>query len=299
VITALILGVLCGGAAVVAYRALSPPPPPLQMTFDRLQRTDLAQISEVAPIEEGPLTQLFGRLGRQLLGFSGLNVARVEPELNLVGRTVEQHMAKKTMLGVFGLVLPSLYTVVMVLGGISVPFVLPVVSGLAFGIIFFFVPDLTLRSEAEEHRTAFRQSLGSFLDLVVIGLAGGAGVEHALRDASLIGDGWAFGQLRRALDVTAYTGETPWGALSRLGDELGISELRELAASVSLAGVGGARVRESLAAKAESLRDHALARAETEAQSATERMAFPVVMLFIGFLVLIGCPAVATIMTGI
>jgi hypothetical protein len=65
---------------------------------------------------------------------------------------------------------------------------------------------------------------------------------------------------------------------------------------VSLAGTEGAKVRESLTVKADSLRKHALAAAEAEAQSATERMTLPLVMLFFGFLVLVGFPAVVAVL---
>ena len=176
--------------------------------------------------------------------------------------------------------------------------VLPAGVSLALGTFFFFVPDFSVRSEAADRRAEFRQALGSFLDLVVISLAGGAGVESALRDAASIGNGWAFRQMDNALGVTALTGETPWAALARLGDEVGVDELSELAASISLAGTEGARVRESLAVKATSLRDHALAEAEAEAQATTEKMALPVVLLFLGFLILIGFPAVDIILSG-
>ena len=52
-----------------------------------------------------------------------------------------------------------------------------------------------------------------------------------------------------------------------------------LAASVSLAGTEGAKVRQSLAAKAAALRTHQLTDAEGSAQAATERMSLPVVLL--------------------
>jgi len=70
----------------------------------------------------------------------------------------------------------------------------------------------------------------------------------------------------------------PWEA----GPRARIGELSELAASVSLAGTEGAKVRASLAAKAASLRTHELAEAETADQAATERMSLPIVMLFAG-----------------
>ncbi len=118
-------------------------------------------------------------------------------------------------------------------------------------------------------------------------------------DAASIGNSWAFDLMRRALDSARLARETPWSALGRLGQELGIGELSELAASVALAGTEGAKVRASLAAKAASLRTHELAEAETADQAATERMSLPIVMLFAGFLFFIGFPAVERVLTGL
>ena len=56
-------------------------------------------------------------------------------------------------------------------------------------------------------------------------------------------------------------------------------------------------MRESLGVKASSLRDHALADAEAEAQETTEKMAVPTVMLFLGFLILVGYPAVSAVLS--
>jgi tight adherence protein C len=71
--------------------------------------------------------------------------------------------------------------------------------------------------------------------------------------------------------------------LGQLGAEVGVSELEELAAAVSLAEREGASVRQSLAAKAVSIRDHQLADVEAHASSATVRMAAPLVLLGLGF----------------
>ena len=59
----------------------------------------------------------------------------------------------------------------------------------------FSLPDLGIHAEAGKRRADFRHALGSFLDLVVISLAGGAGVEGALSEAAAIGHGWSFAQL--------------------------------------------------------------------------------------------------------
>jgi Flp pilus assembly protein TadB len=286
-------------AAFASWRLLFPPAPPLSAAIARLQRrNELTRITSAG--DEHDASDLLGRtigaaLGRTLTNL-GLRLDSLEPDLRLVGRSLEQHLGQKVLVGFFGLALPQITMLMLQLAGMHVGVTIPLVVSLGLGILFFFVPDLTLRSEANDRRDSFRHALSSFLDLVVISLAGGAGVESALRDAASIGRGWAFAQLRAALEGANLTGETPWAAMARLGEDLGINELAELSASVSLAGTEGAKVRESLAVKAGSLRDHALADAESEAQASTERMAMPVVMLFIGFLILIGYPAMATIL---
>ena len=301
-IVPLLLGALVGLGAIVSWRLLFPSPPPLQAAIDRLQRRNqLVRITH-ADRADG-ISDFLGRtvgasLGRILRNL-GLRLDSLEPDLRLVGRSLDQHLAQKVVLAFFGLALPAVVAAVWTVGGFSVPLTFPTGVGLVLGVFFFFAPDISLRSETEERRKAFKQALGSFLDLVVISLAGGSGVESALRDAAGVGRGWAFAQLRNALEVTALTGETPWAALARLGEEVGVTELVELSATVSLAGTEGARVRDSLAVKSASLRDHALAEAEAEAQSTTEKMALPVVLLFLGFLILIGYPAVDAVVNNL
>mgnify|MGYP003288252196 CR=1 FL=1 len=155
------------------------------------------------------------------------------------------------------------------------------------------------RGLAEKRRRSFRHAVGAFLDLVAISLAGGTGIEGALHGSVALGRGWGFARLGEALDHARLAGQTPWVALARVGEDLGVSELRELAASLVLAGHEGAKVRQSLAAKAASVRLHQLADLESEAAEATERMVLPIGLLFFGFLVFIGYPAVAAIITGI
>ena len=72
---------------------------------------------------------------------------------------------------------------------------------------------------------------------------------------------------------------------------MGVPELEEAAASVGLSGTEGARVRQSLAARAASLRSHRRADAEAEAHMATQRMTVTMVLLLIGFLAFVLFPA--------
>jgi hypothetical protein len=73
-----------------------------------------------------------------------------------------------------------------------------------------------------------------------------------------------------------------------------VRELDELQAAMTLAG-GGAQVRESLIAKAEAIAERDLADTEAAAQARSETMVLPVALMFAGFLLLIGYPALAAL----
>ena len=96
-------------------------------------------------------------------------------------------------------------------------------------------------------------------------LAAGRGVEQAMETASRAGQGWAFAELRGALHAGYVRGEPPWVALERLGDELGVGDLTELASTVALAGEEGAAVRTTVAAKARTIRERMSADSEMAA----------------------------------
>ncbi|MFD5089854.1 type II secretion system F family protein [Amycolatopsis thailandensis] len=234
--------------------------------------------------------------GLRMLGLPG---TKIEADLRVTGRGTDTHLASKAVLATSGLLAPWLLQALLALGGLSLGVEVPLLGGLVLAALGFLAPDLEVRAKAVRSRREFRDALSAFLDLVWITLAGGAGVEAALGDAAAVGTGPAFDKIRRALHAAQLTRTTPWATLRRLGEELGITELAELAASISLAGTEGARVRASLAAKAQALRTHQVTDAETDAQAATERMALPVTLLFLGFLGFIAYPAVIQVLNGL
>lgn len=166
---------------------------------------------------------------------------------------------------------------------------LAVVAG---GVGGWFYARVDLASDARTARREFRHTTAAYLELVTILMAGGAGVETAMFDAVTIGRGRAFRHLRAALISAQARREEPWRAFGQLGQRLGIPELEEFEASMTLAG-GGAHVKDSLTAKASSMRAKDLAEAEATAQARSETMVLPVALMFAGFLLLIGYPALA------
>jgi Flp pilus assembly protein TadB len=286
VIGALLIGAGLGFGLLLVARAFSGRQVGLAVALAAIERRPAPEVT--------PLRQ-HERLGLGVVGLLG-GTHRVAADLRVTGRTSARHAVEKLAAALAGFVVPLLVGVVLVGGGVVVPAGAVAAAALGFAAAGFLLPDLLLRRTAAARRAAFTAALSSYLDLVTVVLAGGAGTETALELAAEAGDGWAFAELRRALARSRALRQSPWDCFAELGDELGVATLQELAASVRLAGQQGARVRASLAAKAASLRGHQLATVEAAAQSASERMALPTVLLFTGFLLFIGYPAVAEIL---
>jgi Flp pilus assembly protein TadB len=183
--------------------------------------------------------------------------------------------------------------------GMPIPmfWVIPVVG--AFFAVGFVLPDVWVKARAKRNRMTFLFSFSSFLDLTNVLLSGGAGMETALIAASEAGDGVAYAKIREALTRARSTHRSPWHELQKLGDTLGLEVVSEVGASIQLAGEHGARVRSSLAKRAEPVRHKQSAEVEAAANAATERMGLPMVLLFLGFLVLIGYPAADQMLQGL
>lgn len=125
------------------------------------------------------------------------------------------------------------------------------------------------------------------------------GVEGALQSAASVGDDPILLRLASAIEQARDRGEPPWVSLARLGETIGVGELVELSAAISLAGTEGARIRSTLSARAATIRRHELSETESEANAMTERLFLPGTLLLVGFLIFIGYPAFARIAGGL
>jgi len=208
---------------------------------------------------------------------------------------MEGFLATTVVLGALGLVLgPTLIAMLLALGAGIGP-ALPVGIGLICAIGFGAVPFLTLRQEAGVRRRDFRHAVGSFLDLVAMNLAGGRGVPEALVAAAQVGGGWPFARIRDTLAFARLQGLTPWAALGRLGEELKIDELRDLSAALTLVADDGAKVRQSLAARAATLRRRELSETEGKAAERSQSMLVAQLVICLGFLLFLAYPAIYSI----
>ncbi len=218
----------------------------------------------------------------------------IRSDLAVMNRSVESHIGNTLIVAIVGAFAPALaLSPLMLMGYVSpvVPMWLALLGALGGAVI----GQLQLRSEANERRRDFRHVVSAFLDLVSMNLAGGRGVPEALSAAAGVSQGWGMVRLRETIENARLQGITPWNALGRLGDEMKVEELRDLAAALALVAEDGAKVRDSLTARAASMRQRELADSETRAQERSQSMLVAQLLLAAGFLVFLIYPALAGI----
>lgn len=274
-------GVLAGLGVFIVASQLVPGGPRLDVALARIHAAG-------APDLELPAVQ--SALRRLTTAVPWLPMPSAD--LALLGKDREQWLVSKLACGVLGLILVPLVTVVLAMEGVRLPLTVPAITSLALGVGLFFAPDLVTRVNAAEKRTDFRHALTSYLDLVALERGAGAGPTEALEAAAQIGGGWAFERIAAALDASRKASRPPWEGLAALAAQTGVTELADLAEIAEVAGHEGARILQTLAARAESMRNESLASTQAKAGSRSTTMVVPIALLGIGFLLLLIFPVI-------
>jgi len=212
-------------------------------------------------------------------------------DLELLGITEVDFVRRLIQRTIFATVGGLLSTILWISFWDKPPFIVVILLCLAVPYISWQVPVKQVATASRMRRSDMDFAVAVYLDLVNVLLAGGAGVETAMLAAAGAGDGFSFEQIRLALVRAQSSRGSYWDSLRELGERTGVESLEDVAHSVQLAGEHGARIRQSLAAKATALRSKNLARIEHEAEQRTEHMGLPIVLLFLGFILLVGYPA--------
>lgn len=293
---ALAAGAFAGAGIALLVYIFSQPQPGIAATLTRLERgtqRSAATRSAAGPKPESRLERARQGIGARMeseAASRGWSLWRTRADLAVMNKTLTTHLGTKALLGLGCFIwFPIVFTLLGFGSGLGAPLII----GLLAGVAGFFLPDLQLRREAEKRRRDFRHVVGSFLDLVAMNLAGGRGLPEALMAASSFGDHWAMVRLRQALSNARIMGWTPWESIARLGDELGVDELRDLASSLALAGDEGARIRSSLASRAESMRRKELHEVEGAAGESSQSMLLAQLVMCVAFLIFLSYPAIS------
>ena len=279
-------GILVGAGIFLIVRELVPAPARLQAALARLD-LGAPDPGGTAQPSARPVGKLSARIAAEL---AWMPVPATD--LALLGKDRESWIASKVACGLIGLAAPLSLAALVSLADPALSWSVPVFVAIICGAGLFFAPDLVTRVNAAERRAAFRQALTSYLDLVSLERGAGAGPTEALEAAAEVGDGWAFRRISGALDAARRSGAPPWTALARLATETGIVELADVADIAEVAGQEGARILDTLAARAASMRAEALAAERGRAGARSTTMVIPIALLGAGFLLLLIFPVV-------
>jgi tight adherence protein C len=298
VTAAILLGLAVGLGCVGVVAGLRRAPTPLVEIAGSMSRP----VPSSPPGAERDDPTRIGQSTAQWLIHRGVlshpRIATLGPALAVSGQSFEELVTLMLVGAGAGLLVPPVLWTLAAISGLSVPLAVPILATVLLVVSGLFLPVAVLAKRARERRGHFRFVIGTFVDLVVLSLAGGVGVEGALFAASQVSSDWAAQTVARSLHRARDAGRSPWAALGQLGNDLGIPELVELASTLQLAGTEGARIRKALQARAVTLRRHEQAEAESAANATTERLFLPGALLLVGFLLFVGYPAFSRILGG-
>lgn len=306
-IAAMLLGAAVGAVLFVLLLRLMVPRPAAVVELALLDARHARDAHTAAdPVPAGAPTggrdDLARRIGGWLASRSerlGVAYGALRQDLAITDGSFQVVLGRKLILAVAGLVIGvGLAAAAGGLAGFSIPAGSTMAAALAGAAIGFFAPDLRLRRLAQRRRVEFRHALGAYLDLTSLEMAGSAAPAEALPAAARIGVSWPFAIIRDTLYRAARAGRSPWAALADLGTRIGVPELRDLGGMIELVAHDGARVRSTLAARAQTMRRRELADLQGNAGKADQSMRLAQILVAFGFIIFIGYPAFAAILNS-
>ncbi len=228
------------------------------------------------------------RLGAWVRARSGLVVGDdTRRRLRMVGTSTDRHIAHKTLGALGGALIPALLA-----GGLSwlvgafSP--LPALFVLAGGALGFIWPDLRLRQRDQAVTADAAEALLTYVDLVTLERLANRSGTQALHSAAAVSDVTVFRAIAEVLERARLEQRAPYLALQRLGVELELPALVDIADVMRL-DEAGAALSGALRARVRELRDAHLTAMKVRATEISERMGVLMVVptLLFGLLFLV------------
>lgn len=217
----------------------------------------------------------------------------IRQKLVQAGYTKPQHI--KTFMGVHCLstAAPVLFVLFLVLVTQSLSGMMAVVLLVLFGGMGFAFPVLWLLQQAQKRQDSIRKALPDFLDLLVICVEAGLGLDIAISKISKIESVQTSEYLKE--ELIRYTKDLGFGkprkeALLDLANRTGVEDLNTIVNALVQAYEMGTGVVQTLKVQSEGLRQKRLHRAEAAANKISVKMVLPIYLFFFPgiFIVILG-----------
>ena len=228
---AIFSGAIAGGGLYLFARELLPATPALGPALGRLQpHIEPATASE--------------RMAQSLGGWGFLVRFLTIPtkDLAILGMGVDAYVSSIVLSTATGYFLPAIVVIVLRIAGYDVSLLLPVGLGVLTGALCAYIAHRDVAKKARRARAEFSRAFCTYLDLVVLELAA-AGPVQSLERAARICHGWVYERITNALLQAQLEMSFPWDQLRKLGQQIQVTELHDLAAIMQSAGNEGAHVQ--------------------------------------------------------
>ncbi|MFD2422691.1 type II secretion system F family protein [Amycolatopsis pigmentata] len=293
---AAVLGALAGAAVACVIAALARPAP-INLAAAVAELDDRAARQDEGARPRGRWTARLERLTGYSARYSSRWWGIPAGDLDVLNHTPERYVARRLTWASSAVALVLGAAGVAWVGGIGLSLAVIAMATVVAAMAGSVVPVLAVREDAAWAREEFRRATAAYLDLVAQERATGRAASQALAEAAAVADSWVFTRISRTLGQAMRAGHTPWEALSRLATRMGVVELADLAGILATA-ADGAAIYTTLVAKAAALRAAALATDKADANARSQRLALPVALLLVAFLLLVMYPAVIRLLTG-
>jgi hypothetical protein len=297
VIAALVLGAVTGVGLLLIVLGLVPGQPRLSSVISRLDGSDRPAQNVLLADESLGLTQKIGVwASNRRFPTAAFRLSASDADLDLVGKSRTTLMGEKVVAAGAGLFWPPAAGLACTALGFGVPFAPPFIVGVLAAVGLWFAPDLQARSAANRSRAEFARAVSTYLELLAIERAAGAGASQAASGAAEVARSWPFVRIAQALQRARWEGRSAWESLDELGKVTQVPELEEVAEILTQAGAHGSAVHEQLQGKARSMREVQLGVEVQNARAATARM-WAIVPLTAGvYFAMLAYPAVASML---
>lgn len=295
---AALAGAGVGLGILLVWSQVAPPRPNLRATIGRWDRARRKPSTTTPRSRDSLMTAQIGTRLVDGLNRRGIEWTQLRQDLAILRRSADAFFTQ-----VF---VTALVAVLAIIGlgilasaiGLAIPAAYVAAGCVLAGLGGALLEWAKVHDAAKARRQAFRQGLSSYLDLVAMCLAAGRGHPEALAEAARIGSGWAFQQLQDTIVRARHAGITPWAALGEVGEEYGVQELTELSGALKLVGDDGAKIRDSLTARAVTLRAKLLEGATGKANDASETIGYAQFLVALVFLAYLMYPPLINLVTA-
>jgi len=293
---------LAGVAAVALYFASGGKQRELKDKIDDLALE--ARISrgmfEIQPGESA-------RLGRSLLMWAARRIPAPKLDTPRAGKllqTMQQAGYRKTSaLRVFQLVRVGsaaggaglALIAALCAGSLGASLMIWLIAGAALGA---FAPSYYIGRRAHKRQEAIARELSDVLDLLVVCVEAGLGLHEAIKvvGSEIEQQGGVIGRELAMVSAEMAAGRSLGEALRAFADRSAVEELKPLASTMIQSEQMGAQIGPALRASSDSMRSSRRLRAEEDAQKATIKILFPLVLFVLpAMLIVIVGPAVIQI----